>query len=217
MLKIIAFSDIHGQYKNLVLPDADVVICAGDFSAQGHFRDAMEFATWLKSLPHKHKIVIAGNHDEFFEYKSSKEIHDVIFGGDKSIHYLLDSWIVIDGITFYGTPWTMPFNNWSFMYKDEGHEFKMVDNIPTDIDVLITHGPPYGCGDYLPDDNKNVGSLKLRQHLEGRINSKIVITGHIHEGFGQHKLGDKIIYNVSVLDGDYKLVNPVTIIELSQK
>ena len=42
------------------LPDGDILIHAGDFTLTGHVLEVKKFNTWLGTLPHKHKIVIAG-------------------------------------------------------------------------------------------------------------------------------------------------------------
>ena len=49
------------------LPDGDILIHAGDFTRCGHLSEVREFNAWLKSQPHKHKIVIAGNHELSFD------------------------------------------------------------------------------------------------------------------------------------------------------
>ena len=45
------------------------MIHAGDFTRCGHLQEVKEFNTWLGTLPHKHKIVIAGNHELSFDQK----------------------------------------------------------------------------------------------------------------------------------------------------
>ena len=39
----------------------------GDFTNNGLPTDILNFNIWLGKLPHKHKIVIAGNHDITFD------------------------------------------------------------------------------------------------------------------------------------------------------
>ena len=43
------------------------MIHAGDFTRCGHLKEVKEFNSWLGTLPHKHKIVIAGNHELSFD------------------------------------------------------------------------------------------------------------------------------------------------------
>ena len=42
------------------IPHGDILIHAGDFSNAGCVSEVKNFNKWLGSLPHKHKIVIAG-------------------------------------------------------------------------------------------------------------------------------------------------------------
>ena len=55
-MKIVAISDTHGLHGSLNIP-------AGDLTRHGVLDDVREFNDFLGSLPHPHKIVIAGNHD----------------------------------------------------------------------------------------------------------------------------------------------------------
>jgi 3',5'-cyclic AMP phosphodiesterase CpdA len=50
-----------------VLPEGDVLIHAGDFTMRGRPKAIRKFNAWLGRQPHKHKIVIAGNHDITFD------------------------------------------------------------------------------------------------------------------------------------------------------
>ena len=50
-----------------------MLIHAGDFSNVGMPKDVIAFSEFLGSLPHKHKIVIAGNHDLTFDADSYDE------------------------------------------------------------------------------------------------------------------------------------------------
>ena len=49
------------------IPEGDILIHAGDFTRCGNLQEVREFNTWLGTLPHKHKIVIAGNHELSFD------------------------------------------------------------------------------------------------------------------------------------------------------
>ena len=45
------------------IPDGDVLVHAGDLTNTGGLKEIREFCSWMATLPHQHKIVIAGNHD----------------------------------------------------------------------------------------------------------------------------------------------------------
>jgi hypothetical protein len=77
--------------------------------------------------------------------------------------------------------------------------------------------PPYGYGDSTFDlDSRrveHVGSRELLVAIE-RARPRIVICGHAHGGFGRYEHQGIPIYNVSVVDESYRLVNPPTVIDL---
>ena len=47
-----------------------------------------------------------------------------------------------------------------------------------------------------------------------RVRPKIVVCGHIHEGYGQFERDGTLIFNVSVVDEHYRLVRGPTVIDL---
>jgi len=70
-IRFVCISDTHSLTSHLkrTIPEGDVLIHAGDFTRCGHLQEVKEFNTWLGTLPHKHKIVIAGNHELSFDQK----------------------------------------------------------------------------------------------------------------------------------------------------
>ena len=74
-MKIVSLADTHGLHNQIEIPDGDVVIFAGDFCATSRLESVKEFSLFLNSLPHKHKIVVAGNHDFpfFHSYQLAKK------------------------------------------------------------------------------------------------------------------------------------------------
>ena len=61
-IRVVCVSDTHNQTSKMThdFPDGDILIHAGDFSEAGHISEVISFNKWLGTLPHKHKIVIAG-------------------------------------------------------------------------------------------------------------------------------------------------------------
>lgn len=84
--------------------------------------------------------------------------------------------------------------------------------IPSDTDILITHGPPYGILDVL-DSEKHVGDVDLLKRVK-EIKPKVHISGHIHEAYGRKKIGDTLFINASVLNEYDQLVNTAQIFEI---
>ena len=63
-MKLIHISDTHGKHQLLKdLPDADVIVHAGDITEDGTEEEVKDFIEWFSGLPYVHKIFIAGNHD----------------------------------------------------------------------------------------------------------------------------------------------------------
>ncbi len=177
-MKIIAISDTHGRHDQIDVPGGDVLVHAGDFCAYGTLDEVTAFNDYLGTLPHKHKIIVAGNHDWPFERdpeQAQKILNNAI--------YLQDSGIVIDGVRFYGSPWQPEFFNWAFNLPRGSALAEKWAGIPDDTDVLITHGPPAGVLDRT-SAGISAGCVDLAGAVSQRIKPKLHIFGHIHEGYG---------------------------------
>ena len=102
-------SDTHGLHRGIGIPNGDVLVHAGDFCSEGEAAEARSFGEFFRSLPHRHKVVIAGNHDRCLEADPGLGLE--IFAG---CHYLLDSGVEIEGVTFWGSPWQPWFFDMAF-------------------------------------------------------------------------------------------------------
>ena len=97
-MKILHISDTHGKHHQLKdLPEADVVVHTGDITEDGTEEEVKDFIEWFGNLPYKHKIFIAGNHDDCLYGANIEGLPD-------NVHYLCNDGITIDGIKFYGVP-----------------------------------------------------------------------------------------------------------------
>lgn len=217
-MKIVILSDTHGMHFPVKVPDGDILIYCGDFCNWGVKDEVKSFNKWLSSLPHARKIVIAGNHDICLDpdcddpRTGNKKYngHELIGNAD----YLENESIEIEGIKFWGSPYTPTFLNWAFM-KDDSDLAEIWSKIPEDIDVLITHGPAYGILDATPR-GENVGSKSLLKRIEELKSLKYHLFGHIHGCYGvyQAKTYTPIFINASVCTEAYKPVNEPVVIEI---
>ena len=68
-MKIVCISDTHALHWDMKheIPDGDVLIHSGDSTNIGEISDVKDFNNFLGTLPHKHKIIISGNHDFCYE------------------------------------------------------------------------------------------------------------------------------------------------------
>jgi Icc-related predicted phosphoesterase len=229
-LKFVCISDTHTETDDLVIPDGDVLIHCGDFSYTGKENEIKKFAKFISKLPHKYKIVIAGNHDitfDKFKYLALKPIFRLKYNledldsikdcliKDTGIIYLEDSSVSIEGYNIFGSPWSPKYGQWAFMRNDE-NLIPMWEKIPTNTDILITHGPPKFFGDETCD-NINAGSLTLLNEIQNRIKPSYHLFGHIHEGYGTYNDGVTTYINCSILNVDYMPVNSPVVFYLPRK
>jgi predicted phosphodiesterase len=214
---ITAISDTHGQHKSILdkyLPGGDCIIHAGDVSSRGTYNEIESFMSWFNELPYRYKIMIAGNHDFFFERATKIVIQEML---DKypNIIYLNDSGIEIEGIKFWGSPVQPWFYDWAFNRVDSDI-CKHWNMIPSDTDVLICHGGPKNIG-YLNTtyrEKKDVGCPYLYEKLSDLKQLKLFIQGHIHEGRGDYTFADgQLFINASLLNLQYRLVNKPYVID----
>jgi Icc-related predicted phosphoesterase len=209
-IRIVLFADTHGRYQEISIPNGDILIFAGDISRYGLLSELDEFNSFLGPLPHRHKIMIAGNHDfcfEDFPEESRKRITNAI--------YLQDQAVSVMDMSFYGSPWQPLFMNWAFNLPPGKPLREKWDLIPKDTDVLITHGPPYGYGD-LTMLGERTGDKELLRAIM-RIKPKLNLFGHIHEGYGQWKVGRTLLINASVCDDQYRPLNPPVEVTINPK
>jgi len=207
-MKFVVISDSHGQHRKLILPKGDVVIHAGDISRRGSEDEIIDFLDWFSKLDFEFKIFIAGNHDFFFERNYDKYITSIV---PPDITYLCDSGININGIKVWGSPVTPWFYDWAFNRHRGESIIKHWESIPTDTDILITHGPVSGLLDQTTS-GQNVGCEDLLKKVY-EVSPKVHICGHIHEAYGEAaSLGTKFI-NAAVIDENYILKNePITFV-----
>ena len=162
----------------------------------------------MGSLPHRHKVVIAGNHDFFFE-KYPKEAKRLI----TNAKYLNDSGILIEGLRIWGSPVQPWFYDWAFNRKRGKDIRKHWDLIPTTTDILITHGPPFGILD-ATDRGEKVGCEDLLDITQNRVRPKLHVFRHIHEAYGQHQVDDTLFVNASMVDLEYRPVREAIVVEI---
>lgn len=208
-LKFVAISDTHCRHRNLRLPKGDVIIHAGDITYRGEKKEIEDFLDWFGKLPFSHKVFIAGNHDFFFEKQKAAFIQKLI---PESVHYLKDDEIVINGIKIWGSPYTPWYYRWAFNKHRGVPLASHWAKIPTDTDVLLTHGPVYGILDTLVNEQNAGDKDLLRKVLE--IKPKVHICGHIHESYGTLKRNGIRFINACILNESYEFVNKPLVFEV---
>jgi Icc-related predicted phosphoesterase len=211
-------SDIHNRHKQIKLVPCDLFAVVGDATNQGEFREVNEFAKWFAKYPARHKIFVPGNHEREFE-KRLPESLTWIKEKCPDAHILINDTVEIEGRRIHGFSYTPVFFRWAFMRNDEleGDETvselgRQAEGIPEGLDLLLSHGPPWG----ILDANKEAercGSKALLERVM-LVKPKRVVFGHIHLGGGKSEKVEGIeFYNVAAvqepgtIDGPYRVIN----------
>eukprot|EP01083_Nonionella_stella_P016465 45957_1 len=240
-VRIIHISDTHLKHLAFQksIPSGEILIHSGDFVSkkfgkwtpdgkayirnnignikpkelQPHMpRKIIEFNEWLGTMPHKYKIVIAGNHEICFNELSADFIQENIL---TNCIYLQDSWVQLYGLKIYGTPWTTCSRTMAFSYGgSKKFLYSKWEAIPSDTDIVVSHLPPLGifdlawgakydfsdackvCGD-THKKYKHWGCATLKKNIVERIKPKLHLFGHVHDdtGFQMDKQSNVLFIN----------------------
>jgi len=210
MLKITFISDTHNKHNKIKILESDILIHAGDATGRGSVQEVASFLNWFEQQPAKHKIYVAGNHD--FLLEKDPLLSKMLLSEHPSIIYLQDSMIEIMGLKIYGSPHQPFFHNWAFN-KNESQLKDIWSNIPDEVDILVTHGPPLNILDETEDGDR-VGCNWLRKAVLERIKPRVHHFGHIHEGYGTMQIDNTIFVNSSICDVMYRPDNKPIFIEI---
>lgn len=214
MVRIVAISDVHMQHDKLELPDGDILVIAGDVCTSGTKGQLRRFMYWLwwQAPRYKHVVFVAGNHERCIQdmgtEKTRKMLSDI-----KNLHYLKDEWVVLEGLIFYGSPWTKKWFEWAYMLETPEELAAKWAMIPDKVDVLVTHSPPWGI---LDANARGVmcGCPRLLERVY-QVKPQLHIFGHIHpEGGKEHLENGTIFKNAAVCNDRHWLTNPITVVDL---
>jgi Icc-related predicted phosphoesterase len=210
-MRVVIAADPHGDLP--VVPPCDLLLLPGDYNGRGLEEPAAQavwldtvLRAWLESVPAAAIAATGGNRD--YALFRDRSLADSL-----PWSFLVDERATVGGLEVYGTPWTPPFGKgWAW----KASETRLMDvhypPIPDEIDVLLSHGPPFGLGDLVR--RRRSGSSALRTALDrlvaesGRLS--LLACGHLHEGRGveYHPSGVAVANGsiehgqVLVVDGD---------------
>jgi len=221
-------SDTHSEHRNLTVPPGDVLIHCGDFvksRTKINLEEYKDFANWFSSLPHETKILIAGNRDDFMDTGVIKDVQkrpteeieeiqhlikenkDFVYLEDESFRYLQNG---IE-LKIWGSPWTTEYGKGRKAFQVP--ETELVEKwkpIPEDIDILVTHGPPYGiCDKNLK--RESTGSPSLREKVL-QLKPRLHLFGHIHEAYGKREEEGILFINAASMDRITKKVTNAPVV-----
>ncbi|KAJ5111470.1 hypothetical protein N7532_002005 [Penicillium argentinense] len=212
-IRVICLADTHSQRCDI--PYGELLIHAGDLSLNGSATEIQETIDWLKSLPHKHKVVVAGNSDRFFDARSrlpeDMSTIGLSSGREESknlrsqlempfdwgeIHYLQGTSVTLDCsrvsstvpkyVNIYGAPFVPECGP----DTENAFQYPVSHNpwagkIPESTDILVTHTPPKFHRDWYCGSPE--GCPWLLQEL-WKVRPLLHVFGHVHTSYGTERV-----------------------------
>ena len=177
-MKILSFVDMHGSAAafNKIkekAENADLIMCAGDFSVWGGAQESIlrQFNGLKKPF-----ILILGNHESDAELKGfCKEFKNLSYAHKRLLK--VEDFLVIG----YGgggfIDLEKDFENFVEEVKDELNNKKI---------ILLTHAPPYGT--VADEINKNHKGCRSFKKFIDKYSPLLHICGHLHESWCKRQL-----------------------------
>lgn len=196
-MRILFVTDIHGSDQALrwllsTRKSYDALIVGGDITSYARQTFFSDFFALLEESTNPIYYVL-GNHDPTSAEAPSNA---------KNIHGKREK---ISGFTFGGlggsniTPFNTPFE-----IDDEEARRKL--SALMNVDILISHCPPYDTRCDVTYSGKHVGSRPVREYIEN-TSPKTVLCGHIHESRAMDELDrSKIVNPGPLMQGNYAVL-----------
>ncbi|KAH9255377.1 hypothetical protein BASA81_006496 [Batrachochytrium salamandrivorans] len=214
-VRLCFISDTHNSTP--VLPEADILVHCGDFTLAGTAKELNSFCDWLESQPHPHKVVVCGNHDFCLENKHNNPENILVRQRLCGIATVLENQgAEVCGLQFWGAPQTpnIPRRKPMAFQGESATLDPYWKQIPSGLDVLVTHGPPKGYGDRILL-GMQVGCPLLHQHIASlSVPPKLHAFGHIHEGYGIYPSISTLYINCAISNTLYQPIHPPIVLDL---
>ena len=228
MARLVLLADTHNH--RISVPPGDVLIVAGDLTMGGTIGEMSVAATWLHRVclegSFKAALIICGNHDwlGYHDQTTTRLLFE-----EKGLTYLHDQATTIDGINFYGSPYTPRFMDWAFNV-DRGPDLARIwSRIPDDTHVLITHGPPMGIldscermdvsgwecpGRDLTKFIEHVGCADLKARIAKLKSLRLHVFGHVHRPGTDFGADGTRYINATIVNESYNPVYSPAVLDL---
>jgi Icc-related predicted phosphoesterase len=208
-LRLVLLSDTHQLHREVEVPDGDILIHAGDFTMFSQSMKAIiDFNEWLGELPHRFKACVPGNHEFFLEADPSRcSLVD-------NATVLINEGVDIDGLRVWGSPVTPLYG--AFGVSSAEDRKKLYAQIPTDTDVLVTHGPPYSILDVDGNSGLHSGCHELLDAVM-RIRPKLHVFGHVHGAYGIFQTEHTTFVNAALLGIHGGLDKPPLVFRMTRR
>lgn len=233
-MRITHISDTHNHHSKLQedLPGGDLLIHSGDFTSIGRRHEIEKFIKWFNKIDnYTYKVFIAGNHDLTFQSEVLQRRKSLHFDGPNAyehpadeakpqwlceslevglrggVFYLENESVDIEGVKVWGSPFSPTFGrDWAFNVDRGEDAAKLWSTIPTDTNIVITHGPMYGTLDVAYNSGLPVGCEDLYDRLQ-IVKPDLHFCGHVHEGYGYKQVGDMYSFNGASVSLEYQYKN----------
>jgi len=165
-ISIVCMGDSHSRHDAIEVPFADVLLHSGDFSMFGKRSHIVSFNEWLGKLPHRHKVVVAGNHDSGRDVaRAGGSLMSELKGLLTNAIYLCDEFVDLPVgldnrlLRVYASPWQPQFRGFNSYRTEAWHGMILERTVPKDrsVHVVLTHSPPWSILDedeYVMSDGK---------------------------------------------------------------
>jgi len=196
-IRIVLLADTHQLHREVDIPDGDLLIHSGDFTMFSRsLRSIVDFNEWLGELPHRWKVVVPGNHETFLQ---TDPLNPSLIS---NATVLVNEGVQIAGLHIWGSPVTHGSGP-AFRMAGAEDRRRLYATIPSDTDILITHGPPHGILDRVPGTDIHAGDPVLLEAVT-RVQPKLHVFGHLHGAYGTFETGNTLFVNAALLgpDGD---------------
>jgi Icc-related predicted phosphoesterase len=179
-IKTVCVSDTHNTHPHL--PGGDVLIHAGDLTINGSIEEMQRQVSWLNTQPHLYKIAIAGNHDVCLDPNYGREAKEVTRVNWGDVIYLenTSTTLHIKGreLKVSGSPSTLKYGNWAF--QRAATEDVWAESIPSDAQVVISHGPAKG---HVDASSPATDCAHLLKEVS-KVKPVLHVCGHVHNARG---------------------------------
>ena len=191
-MNILLLSDIHQRIENLkkivkIASDEQIDLCiiTGDLTNFGEISDVEKV---LKEVEKFKVLAIPGNMD-------TEEVVKVLEKNKMNLH---NQKIKINGINFVGFGGGLLNNLGGVLYSEEELKKSLRENLKGDKLFLVTHVPALRSGIDRTKNGMFLGSKSVRNIIEER-KPFIHVCGHVHESFGETKIGNTISINIGAV------------------
>ena len=219
-VRFLMVADIHTSGTDGLDPaECDAAIVAGDFIADTprlpdhEYRKALKndpFFAWCGKNPDLPVFLIPGNHDHVAESHPDwiewpGNIVRLLDGEgieENGVGLAADGAFEFKGLKLWGIPWSSSYSRRSGFLCPDDELLKKFDAMPSNLDVLVLHGPPMFDGSESAPDKEagrtdaHFGNATIRAAVLAK-KPRLAVCGHIHQGAHEPtKLGETIVVNV---------------------